>query len=372
MKTTAFAGACMLALGAPFELTTPIVRLPWQSVSNLELLLAIACGAWLVSLIVSRRGPAWQTPLTGPWIALLVAMFVAAVLAPANRVNAIHMAMRFMAAAVVFLMTVDGTGTPARLRRVTSAALIAAAVVAVLAILEYFRAPLVLQALRAFRPGLSLVGTQVRAGGSLAYPTIASMYFEIVFALGLGLLLTAVDANRRAVSFAVFVALVVIAYAVTLTFTRAGVATIAVSLAIVGGARYARRGSESGTRMVAALALAVVALVATSRSTQAMWLRFTSEGQGAWYRASGARQEPRTAHMGFGRRTAVLPFVPLAQSRWHARRQLRRNADGVSRTGRRRRGRRAGGKRLGAAAGRRVPTAVGHRAGGSPLVQHRA
>src|SRR5260221_2696398 len=134
MKTTAFAGACMLALGAPFELTTPIVRLPWQSVSNLELLLAIACGAWLVSLIVSRRGLAWQTPLTGPWIALLVAMFVAAARSPANRVNAIHMAMRFMAAAVVFLMTVDGTGTPARLRRVTSAALIAAAVVAVLAI----------------------------------------------------------------------------------------------------------------------------------------------------------------------------------------------------------------------------------------------
>jgi len=286
MKTTAFVSACVLALGAPFELTAPIVRLPWQSVSNLELLLAIACGAWVVSLIVSRRQPAWQTPLTGPWIALLVAMFVAAVVAPANRVNAIHMAMRLTVAAVVFLMTVDGAGTPARLRRVTGVALIAGVVVALLAVLEYFRTPFVLEALRAFRPGLSLVGAQVRAGGSLAYPTIASMYFEIVFALGLGLLLAAIDGQRRAVSRAVFVALVLIAYAVTLTFTRAGLATIAVSLAIVGAARYLRRGNESGTRMVAMLACVVVVLVATSRSTQAMWLRLTSEGQGTWYRAA--------------------------------------------------------------------------------------
>src|SRR5436305_1285392 len=106
MNRTAFLGACLLALGAPFELTTPIVRLPWQSVSNLELLLAVACGAWLMSLIVSRREPGWRTPLTSPWIALVVAMFVAAVVAPADRVNAVHMALRFTVAAVVFLMTV--------------------------------------------------------------------------------------------------------------------------------------------------------------------------------------------------------------------------------------------------------------------------
>jgi len=64
--------------------------------------------------------------------------------------------------------------------------------------------------------------------------------------------------------------------------------TIAVSLAIVGIARYVRRGNEGGTRTVATLALVIVALVATSRSTQAMWLRMTSEGQGTWYRAAVA------------------------------------------------------------------------------------
>src|SRR5438876_5851031 len=94
MNTTAFVGACVLALGAPFELTTPIVRLPWQSVSNLELLLLTVCGLWLVSAAVARRTPVWRTPLTAPWAALLLAMFVAALAAPADRVNALHMAAR--------------------------------------------------------------------------------------------------------------------------------------------------------------------------------------------------------------------------------------------------------------------------------------
>jgi O-antigen ligase len=286
MNTTAFVGACILALGAPFELTTPIVRLPWQSVSNLELLLAGVCGAWFLSIVVARREPAWQTPLTGPWVALIAAMFVAAATAPADRVNALHMSARLTAGAVVFLMTVDGIRTPERLRRAMLAAVVSGGIVAILAVLEYFRTPLVLQALRAFRPGLALVGAQVRAGGSLAYPTIASMYLEIVFALGLGVLLTALDSDSRAYARVTFAALVVIAYAVTLTFTRAGLATIAVSLTIVGVARYLRRGADRGARAVAWLALVVVVMVASSRSTQAMWLRLTSEGQGTWYRAS--------------------------------------------------------------------------------------
>src|SRR5437016_13305019 len=89
MNRTAFVGACALALGAPFELTTPVVRLPWQSVSNLELLLVSVCGTWLVSIAVARRAPAWQTPLTAPWAVLLLAMFVAALAAPADRLNAL-------------------------------------------------------------------------------------------------------------------------------------------------------------------------------------------------------------------------------------------------------------------------------------------
>ena len=111
-----------------------------------------------------------------------------------------------------------------------------------------------LTALEAFRPAVSTVGAQVRAGGPLQYPTIASMYLEVVFAFGLGVLLAELDAAPAApASPLLFVALALIAEAITLTFTRAGLITMATSLLLVGvdpparsadvdaGARAARR-----------------------------------------------------------------------------------------------------------------------------------
>src|SRR5476649_92981 len=70
--TTLFAGVALLTLVAPFELTEPLLRLPRQSVSNLEaaVLCAFACGA--AALVWSRRLPVWRTPLTQPWSALLL------------------------------------------------------------------------------------------------------------------------------------------------------------------------------------------------------------------------------------------------------------------------------------------------------------
>jgi hypothetical protein len=75
--TTFFAGVALLTLVAPFELTEPLLRLPRQSVTNLEaaVLCTFACGA--AALVWSRRLPDWRTPLTQPWGALLLAMLVA-------------------------------------------------------------------------------------------------------------------------------------------------------------------------------------------------------------------------------------------------------------------------------------------------------
>ena len=44
--------------------------------------------------------------------------------------------------------------------------------------------------------GVRVVGGQVRSGATLQYPTIAAMYFEIVLALGAGLLLSLWDRDR--------------------------------------------------------------------------------------------------------------------------------------------------------------------------------
>jgi hypothetical protein len=284
-STTAFAGVALLALVAPFERIEPLLRLPAQSVSNLEAALAAACLGWLCALIWTRRMPVWRTPLTGPWLLLIAAMALATVAAPGSRLNALHMTGRAAAAFAVYLLAVNGVTTRARLMVTISLALVAGAAVSVLTVLEYMTIPAVLQWLKTFRPQVMTVGAVVRAGGSLQYPTIASMYLEVVFALGLGLMTTFHDRSRRARTALVFATLLFVGYAITLTFTRSGLILMAVALAWCGAMRVRRVGFESGARLVALLAAAIAVMFLGSRSLDSIWLRFTTEGQESWYRA---------------------------------------------------------------------------------------
>lgn len=285
-SAVAYAATCLLMCVAPFELTRPIVRLPRQSVSNLEALVLCAFVGWLGVLAWSRRWPVWRTPLTAPWLTLLAVMAISAAAAPTARTNALHMTGRVAAAFAIVLLAFNGTTTATRFSRVILAALGAGALVATLAMLESLRVGAVLEWLKAFRPGISVVGAQLRAGGPLRYPTIASMYLEIVLALGLGVLMASVDAGRRAGCFAIIAALLLIAEGIILTFTRAGLVSMAVSITLVAVWRARSRGIDSGVRSIGVLSLLVAALFFTSRPAQSIWLRLTSEGQENWYRSA--------------------------------------------------------------------------------------
>jgi hypothetical protein len=283
--TTAFAGVALLMLVAPFERLEPLLRLPAQSISNLEAALLAAFAAWGLALCSARRLPEWRTTLTAPWLLLIAAMCCATAAAPIARLNALHMTGRVAAAFGVYLLAVNGVTTRARLMTIVSVALVAAAGVSVLAVLEYLTIPAVLLWLKAFRPQVMTVGALVRAGGSLQYPTIASMYLEIVFALGVGVMVASRDDNRRGRAALVFATLLLMAYAITLTFTRSGLILMAAALVWIGVMRVRRTGVDGGVGLVALLGVAVLALFLTSRSLDSIWLRFTSEGQESWYRA---------------------------------------------------------------------------------------
>jgi hypothetical protein len=246
----------------------------------------VAFAAWGVAIVASRRIPEWRTPLTVPWTMLVAAMAAASFVSPVSRTNALHMTGRLAAAFGIYLLTVNGVTSRARLRVVLALAVAIGVVVSVLAVLEYVGARPVLAWLTAFRPGVATVGAQVRAGGPLQYPTIASMYLEVVFAFGVGLMLAELDAARTLAAAALLVAAAVIADGIILTFTRAGLITMAATLAVVGSLRVTARGYDTGARLVAALTIVVAALAATSRSAQSMWLRATTEGQESWYRAA--------------------------------------------------------------------------------------
>jgi hypothetical protein len=281
----AWAGTGLLLLMAPFEAQQPLLRLPGQSLSSVEVVLLAVFAVWLAASALDRRFPKWRTPLTAPWIAFGLAALVAAA-AAANRANALHMVGRFGLAFGVFLLAANAVTTAARLRSLIAAAAIAGGLVAALALLEYGNVTPVMEGLRLFRADVAHVGAQVRAGGPFQYPTIASMYLEITFALALGLLLLFLDARRTALAALIGVLLLAIAEAVTLTFTRSGLITMATSLIIAAFVRARRRGLERGGLAIAALSVLVAAQFLTSRSLESLRLRMTTEGSNAWYHAT--------------------------------------------------------------------------------------
>jgi hypothetical protein len=141
------------------------------------------------------------------------------------------------------------------------------------------------------------------------------MYLEITFALGLGVLMRALDAGRAALVVAIGAAVVAMAEAITFTFTRAGLITLATSLALVGFLRYREQGIDRGVRILAILALVIAGLFAASRSTQALWLRFTSDGQEAWYKA--AIDAPATVTVPAGTSSLVpITVTNAGRARW--------------------------------------------------------
>jgi O-antigen ligase len=282
--TAAFAGVALLALAAPFEMTAPLVRLPAQSVSNLEVIVALACLLGAGAILARRVLRSSATPIAAPWLAFLVACALAAIVSPVSRVNALHMTGRFAAAFAVCLVTLGAATSPARVRAIARLLVAAGVLVAVLAILEFLSVGAVLRLLMAFRPGISTVGAQMRATGPLQYPTIASMYLEIVFAVAVGLLIDAIDAGPRRGAWLLVGALLLVAEAIALTFTRAGLISIVATLALAMVVRFRRGGVDRSVRSLATLAFAILVLFLASRSSDALWLRLTSEGQESWYR----------------------------------------------------------------------------------------
>ena len=130
-----------------------------------------------------------------------------------------------------------------------------------------------------------MVGGQLRATSTLFYPTITSMYLEVVFALGLGM-----DRHRSRLWRLSPLALA--GAGIIATFTRAGLDHDGDQPAVLRRravcvqppAQRPRRWSR-GTRALAALAALLVALVLLSRSPQLLLTRMSTEGSQDWYGA---------------------------------------------------------------------------------------
>ena len=174
-----------------------------------------------------------------------------------------------------------------------------------------------------FRPWVALVGSQVRASGPLQYPTIASMFLEIAFAFALGLMLIGMDAQRRTAAAIFLVVAAVIGQAIVFTFTRAGLITVASTLAIVAWLRYRRRGLDRGIAALAMVAVRVrgpTPVVAVGRVASAQ-ADDGDDGCVVSGRDPGARRTA-TCRREAGRRCRFASATPVAPP-WTRRRRSR-------------------------------------------------
>ena len=271
------AGVMLVAAVAPFERAVPGSLFGFTlTTSELAILIALAIGAaaWLKNPSAFE----WRTAIARPLFALVGCAFVAAMFAPEFRGNALRVAGRLGIAVMLFTLAANVARSDRVARRLVAALLASASIVGAIAVLELAQLPWVLDALKAFRPGFHVVGGQLRATSTLFYPTITSMFLEVAFALGL----VWIASSRLA-----FAALVLTGAGVIATFTRSGLITMTLSLALYGGLLFMRRKQWSGehTRL-AALAAVLVALVLMSRSPQMLVARMSVEGSQDWYGAS--------------------------------------------------------------------------------------
>lgn len=287
-------GSLMLvAAVSPFERPLP-GSLAGFTLTTLELSIVAALAAGAAAALGAASAFTWRTPITLPALALVACALIASMAAPEFRSNSLRFVGRLTAALLLFTLVANTLTSARRARQLIAVLLGAAALVGAIAVLELAQVPLILDGLKLFRPGFHVVGGQLRATSTLFYPTIASMYLEVVFALGL----VWIASSRLA-----FAALALTGAGIVATFTRAGLITMTMSLVIYGGLVYYKRlagnkepgaGSRIGkvsrwdgelTR-VAVLAVVLVALVLVSRSPQMLVARMSTDVSGDWYGAA--------------------------------------------------------------------------------------
>lgn len=294
-----------IAIVAPFErvlLTVPGTF----AVTSVELVVALALGmlTWQIGPRALIAGVPGSIRMSGA--VFLLALVAAAALTSFEQGNAIRFVLRMLMATWLFVVTRHVVNTRRAARLLVRTMVAMAAIVAAIAVFEAAQVPAVMSALTTFRPGFHVVAGQLRATSTLAYPTIASMYLEVAFALGLWLLLDPSPRRPRLEGGLVFAALVVIGAGISATFTRAGLIAMAVAIALVAAVRLGRVSrAQAGLGTLTALSITLIAVVFVAHSPELLATRLRTEGSEAWY---GARYEvPGTLAL----RTGQLHRVPV-------------------------------------------------------------
>lgn len=267
----------LLAVLLPFEARAPWLRTESVAVTSLELFLYVAIGLCAVAAWRGgkRRVEAIDLAVAG-WCVALVASGVAAELRGGEGLKP---ALRGVSGCLLFFGA-RGVLRPDRTaRRVASSLVAGAALSAILGILDVVW-PAMAPHLGAFREAPTTLAGFIRASGPFVHANVAAMYWEATLLVAVALM-----GGRRAKRW--LAGLVVLASAIILSVSRAGVIASGVVLAVcvVGlGRGLARLRRPAGVALIVGLLVLVADL--TARPGTGWRFRLRHADGTTWHRAS--------------------------------------------------------------------------------------
>ena len=263
---TVLAGVCLTVLFTALEIRTPVVSLGPVSFTTSEVAAGILIAASLVFALANLSWYLSRRALDLAVLLFLAANFLSTAFAAEDKPSAFKFSLRMTYAALVYLAV---SRLPARSQGhlwVAGAAAVTLVIVTVVGLMENFisfvKWPDVLEP---FNEGVITFGTfyNIRVASTLPYPTVLSMYLELMMPLALMFGLWCVGREksnvRRRREAAVLLLVAAVMVVQVFTFTRS--ALVATPLSLIAGAwmavAFGYRRRIFGFLVLAAVLLAV-------------------------------------------------------------------------------------------------------------------
>jgi hypothetical protein len=259
-------GALLLVLAlSPFEAGyPPLGRVLWATFTNLEVILFVLAGAYLVTLV--RDGEArrrlLRLPLLWPIVALVGASVVSTIFGEYKSLG-VQFIYRLLMGVVVYAAAWEVLRGRRRLLTGLFVFVGAGLVAALIGLLEFAPSLNIQPILRAFKPQATTVGGMLRLSGTFEYANGAAMYFEMALPVLVSLAMlfssrrliadlfgerSVPESNRRGVLALLYVGVGVYMMALILTFSRAALGGVLVALAVFGVMAIVRRRTKDEGR----------------------------------------------------------------------------------------------------------------------------
>jgi len=275
-------------------------------VTNVELLLYLSLGLWVAG---ARPRPREWSPAHWAALAWAAVLAVSAAAAPEHRGEAAKFALRQIGGVALFFAAADLSSAPRR-AAILAVSYAGGAVASGLGGIAEAAWPAAAEALLRFKTQPSLLEGGLRASGTLQYANLAAM----CWGMALPLTTVLIAARRgRAWRLATGVGVLVLAEALVLSASRAGLATALLVLAAIAASARGRLGELRGPALLALASLAALAGVdLATRGGLAPGLR-----DRPWFDAEFRAEAPALLEAG-GAVSVPLRARNLGRLRWRA------------------------------------------------------